>query len=68
MDRKEKELARNIATSTRECSRKLDELIKDLERAGMSKETIQKAIDMRDKYQNIADYNEELLDNDELCL
>ena len=68
MDRKEKEFAKDIATSTRECARKLDDLIKDLERAGVPKETIQKAVDMRDKYRGIADYNEELLDNDELCL
>ena len=64
----DKRVIKEIAESNRHCAKNLDELIANLKRAKIPQETIQKAVDMRNKYQKIADYNEELLDNDELCL
>lgn len=64
----DKKVVKEIAESNKHCAKNLDELIDNLKRAKIPQETIQKAIRMRDKFQDIADYNEELLDNDDLCL
>ena len=68
---KDKELINEIIKDTQNCVESLNKLIDTLESLkdlGITQETIQKAVDMRDKYQKIADYNEELLDNSELYL
>ena len=62
----DKRVIKEIAESNRHCAKNLDELIANLKRAKMPQETIQKAMDMRDKYQKIADYNDELSEEMEL--
>ena len=51
----DKKLLKEIAESNKHCAKNLDELIANLKRAKMPQETIQKAVDMRTKYQKIAE-------------